>query len=73
VVSCLAMVVLPVLGVPVMRMTRLLMFSIGVERIVIACACFWEGWKSKLVFFGDFLSFLGCGCWCALAALAFLV
>jgi hypothetical protein len=49
------------------------MFSIGVERIVIACACFWEGWKSKLVFFGDFLSFLGCGCWCALAALAFLV
>jgi hypothetical protein len=33
------------------------MFSIGVERIVIACVCFWEGWKSNLVFLVIFCHF----------------
>jgi hypothetical protein len=60
VVSCLAVVVFPVHGVPVMRMTRLFMFFIEVERVVIGYAVFCEGLKTQIDCFLWFFVISGC-------------
>ena len=65
VVRCLARVVFPVHGVPVMRMTRF-MRVFGVDGLVIGCACGLVYWNSKLVIFCCFWFFWGFWCGCGL-------